>query len=262
MSTQVKEKTGKCLDCGQFGHWKGDPECSRLKSGQTSLFKKHGANVLYFSIDDDNYDHAEKRTTVTPLYSNDPDEVLDWTPAEEDEEVTGWNSNPPTPIVNPPWVPYYVDWQPPFPVETDFRRIVDFDEFKNGTSDFIDPNIQDDDEDIHIQYIENSPGPRPGNRRSKKLRDRSRRREERDAEDVHKIDEHPLTTSQAEKMKDTIDEDISPEIPLQKTMMKIPGMTSRRRSMSVTSSRTPSTRRHRHGTIGTRSATLCHIKPT
>ena len=153
---------------------------------------------------------------MTPLNSNDPDEVLDWTPAEEDEEVTEWNPTPPIenpPIVNPPWVPYYVDWQPPPPAETDFRRIVDLDEFKNGTSDLIDPNIQDDDEDIHIQYIENSPGTRSGNRRSKKLRDRSRRREERDADDLHKIDEHPLTTSQAEKMKDTIDEEIFPEIP-------------------------------------------------
>ena len=45
--TQVKkEKTGKSLDCGQFGHWKGDPEYPRVKSGQTPLFKKHCANVL------------------------------------------------------------------------------------------------------------------------------------------------------------------------------------------------------------------------
>ena len=40
--TQVKkEKTGKCLDCGQFGHWKGDAECSRVKFGQRPLFKKN-----------------------------------------------------------------------------------------------------------------------------------------------------------------------------------------------------------------------------
>ena len=151
--TQVKkEKTGKCLDCGQFGNWKGDPECDRVKSGQTPLFKKHGANVLYFSLDDDS-DHAEERTTVTHLYSDDPDEVLNWTPAEDDEEVTGWNPNPPIenpPIVNPPWVPYVVDWQPPPPAKSP-PRIVDLDELENGTSDPIDTNIQDDDEDIHIQ---------------------------------------------------------------------------------------------------------------
>ena len=43
---QRKEKTGKCLDCGLFGHWKGDPECPKVKSGQTPLFKKSGANVV------------------------------------------------------------------------------------------------------------------------------------------------------------------------------------------------------------------------
>jgi len=26
------KKTGKCLDCGKFGHWKGDPECEHVKS--------------------------------------------------------------------------------------------------------------------------------------------------------------------------------------------------------------------------------------
>ena len=35
----------------------------------------------------------------TLLYYDDPDEVLDWTPADEDEEVTGWNPN--LPIENP-----------------------------------------------------------------------------------------------------------------------------------------------------------------
>ena len=45
------------------------------------------------------------------------------------------------------------------------------------------------------------------------MRDRSRRREERDANDLHKIDEHPLTSFQTEKMKNTIDEDIFSEIP-------------------------------------------------
>ena len=86
-----------------------------------------------------------------------------------------------------------MDWQPPPPAETVFRRIVDLDELKNGTSDLIDPNIQDDDEDIHIKYIEISAG---------------------QLDHLHKIDEHPLTTSQAEKMKCTIDEETFPEIPL------------------------------------------------
>ena len=130
--------------------------------------------------------------------SSDPniEEVLDWTPAERDEEITDWNPNPTIehpPITNPPWVPYYVDWQPPPPAETVFRRIVDLDELKNGTSDLIDPNIQDNDENIHIKYTEISAG---------------------QLDHLHKIDEHPLTTSQAEKMKCTIDEETFPEIPL------------------------------------------------
>ena len=102
VTTVKKEKTGKCLDCGQFGHWKGDPECSRVKSGQTPLFKKHGTNVLYYNIGDKDYNHDEERTTVTPLNSIDPDEVLDWTPAEKDEEVTDWYPNPRT--ESTPWV--------------------------------------------------------------------------------------------------------------------------------------------------------------
>ena len=178
-----KEKTGKCLDCGQFGFWKGDPECARVKSGQTPRFKKHGANVIYYSLTDD-YDHDEEQTTVTLLYPDDPDEVMDWTPGEE---VIEWNPNPA--IVNPPWIPYVVDWQPPPPAKSP-PRIVDLDELENGTSDFIDFNIQDDDEDTHIQYTEISAG---------------------QLDHVHKIDEHPLTTSQVETMRCTIDEKTSPE---------------------------------------------------
>ena len=124
---------------------------------------------------------------MTLLYPDDPDEVMDWTP---DEEVTEWDPNPL--IVNTLWVPYVVDWQPPPPAESP-PRIVDLDELENGTSDLIDLNIQDDDEDIHIQYIEISAG---------KL------------DHLHKIDEHPLTTSQAETIKCTIDEETFPEIPL------------------------------------------------
>ena len=185
--TQVtKEKTGKCFDCGQFGHWKGDPECARVQSGHTPPFKKHGTNVIYYSLTND-YDHDEEQTMVTPLYPDDSDDMLDWTP---DEEVTEWNPNPP--IVNPPWIPYVVDWQPPPPAESP-PRIVDLDELENGTSDLIDLNIQDDDEDIHIQYIEISAG---------------------QLDHLHKIDEHPLTTSQVETMKCTIDEETFPEIPL------------------------------------------------
>ena len=79
-----------------------------------------------------------------------------------------------------------------------YRRIVDLDEFKNGKSDLIDPDNQEDGEDIHIQFL---------------LKDHSRRREDRDENDLHEIDEHPLTSSQVEMMKNTIDEEIFPETP-------------------------------------------------
>ena len=48
------------------------------------LFRKHGANVLYNSLTND-YDHDEEQTTVTLLYPDDPDEVMNWT---LDKEVT------------------------------------------------------------------------------------------------------------------------------------------------------------------------------
>ena len=79
------------------------------------------------------------------------------------------------------------------PAETVFRRIVDLDELKNGTSDFIEPNILDDDEGIHIKYIEIS---------AEQL------------DHLHKIDDLPSITSQADKIKCTIDEEIFPEISL------------------------------------------------
>ena len=40
------KKTGKHLDCGKYGHWKGDPECEHVKSGKTKPFRPHGANVI------------------------------------------------------------------------------------------------------------------------------------------------------------------------------------------------------------------------
>ena len=175
-------KNSKCLDCGQFGHRKGDPECARIKSGQTPPLKKHGANVIYYSLTDD-YDHDEEQTTVTLLYS---DEVTDWTP---DEEVTEWDPNPP--IVNTPWILYVVDWKPPPPAEP-LPRIADLDELENGTSDLIDINTQNDDQDIHIEYTELS---------AEQL------------DHLHKINEHPLSPSQVEMMKSTIEEEIFLEMP-------------------------------------------------
>ena len=34
-----RPKTGKCLDCGQPGHWRGDPECPKVISGETTPFQ-------------------------------------------------------------------------------------------------------------------------------------------------------------------------------------------------------------------------------
>ena len=33
--SQLKAKT-QCLDCGRFGHWRGDPECSQTKDSSRS----------------------------------------------------------------------------------------------------------------------------------------------------------------------------------------------------------------------------------
>ena len=74
------------------------------QTGAGILDAQSGSNA-YFGVQNHNYDHAEERAMVTPLYPNNTDEVLDWTPAEKDEEVAKWNPNPPieTPlIVNPP----------------------------------------------------------------------------------------------------------------------------------------------------------------
>jgi hypothetical protein len=35
-----RKKTSRCSDCGQLGHWKGDAECPKVKSGQTPMHKK------------------------------------------------------------------------------------------------------------------------------------------------------------------------------------------------------------------------------
>ena len=56
------KKTGKCLDCGKYGHWKGDPECENVKSGKTKPFKPHGTHVVteFHRLDaDDDEDDAD-----------------------------------------------------------------------------------------------------------------------------------------------------------------------------------------------------------
>jgi hypothetical protein len=65
-TTQRKERTGKCLDRGLFGHWKGDPECPKVKAVQTPIFKKSVANVVYHQInsDDENNEHVN----ITKMY--------------------------------------------------------------------------------------------------------------------------------------------------------------------------------------------------
>ena len=61
------KKTGKCLDCGKYGHWKGDPECEHVKSGKTKPFKPHGAHVVteYHRLDaDDDADDADLHEAI------------------------------------------------------------------------------------------------------------------------------------------------------------------------------------------------------
>ena len=38
-----KEKS-RCADCGKYGHWKGDPECSKVKAGERAPYKKEERN--------------------------------------------------------------------------------------------------------------------------------------------------------------------------------------------------------------------------
>ena len=88
---KTTEKRGKCLDCGQLGQWKGDPECSRFKSGQTPLFKKHGVNVIHYLLGKDD-DDDDERTSITRLCD---DGVIDWTANSinfvDNSEVLNWD---------------------------------------------------------------------------------------------------------------------------------------------------------------------------
>eukprot|EP00971_Amphidinium_carterae_P352847 6492750-Amphidinium_carterae.2 len=43
-SLEEKKKTSKCSDCGKLGHWRGDPVCEKVKTGQTQPFKKSSAS--------------------------------------------------------------------------------------------------------------------------------------------------------------------------------------------------------------------------
>eukprot|EP00971_Amphidinium_carterae_P151166 2997388-Amphidinium_carterae.1 len=36
-SVADKKKTTRCADCKELGHWRGDPECKFVKSGQTQV---------------------------------------------------------------------------------------------------------------------------------------------------------------------------------------------------------------------------------
>ena len=45
-----RKKSTTCSSCGNLGHWKGDPECPKVKSGEDKLFqpkpKKHGVHLV------------------------------------------------------------------------------------------------------------------------------------------------------------------------------------------------------------------------
>ena len=61
-STNVAaKKTCKCLDCGKYGHWKGDSECKDVKGGKRKSFRPHGANVITqnFRLDADGEDEDD-----------------------------------------------------------------------------------------------------------------------------------------------------------------------------------------------------------
>ena len=118
-------------------------------------------------------------------------------------------------------IPYVVDCQPSSRAESP-PRIVDFNELENGTPYLVNCIINETDKNIHIQCTEISAG---------------------QLDHLHKIDEHPVTPSQVETMKCTIDEEtvkctIDEETHCQKIMMTIPGRTLKTRSMIDISSRT------------------------
>ena len=72
-STNVTAKeTGKCHDCGKYGHRKGDAECDHVKSKKTKSFRTHGANVItqHFLLDaeyDHEHDHDLRGTIMNSL---------------------------------------------------------------------------------------------------------------------------------------------------------------------------------------------------
>jgi len=39
-SVDPRKATSRCADCRQLGHWRGDPECSKVKSGEVPKFEK------------------------------------------------------------------------------------------------------------------------------------------------------------------------------------------------------------------------------
>ena len=41
-----RKKNSTCADCKQKGHWKGDPECPKVQSGETKPFKKKEKDAL------------------------------------------------------------------------------------------------------------------------------------------------------------------------------------------------------------------------
>ena len=48
----ARKRSGTCRDCGGKGHWRGDSECPKVKSGETKRFgtrpKGKGADVCHF----------------------------------------------------------------------------------------------------------------------------------------------------------------------------------------------------------------------
>ena len=71
------KKMGKCLDCGKYGPWKGDPECENVKSGKTKPFRPHGANVLtqHYRLDADDEDEEEHDQDLRDAIMNSLSEV-------------------------------------------------------------------------------------------------------------------------------------------------------------------------------------------
>ena len=71
------KKTGKCLDCGKYGHRKGDSECEHVKSGKTKPFRPHGANVLtqHYRLDADDEEEGKHDQDLRDAIMNSVNEV-------------------------------------------------------------------------------------------------------------------------------------------------------------------------------------------